>query len=379
MNKGMFFGAGYQAINFLLLMVQAILLPRYLGLDLYGAGLLSILPILMLGGLWEPLVQRYCIGGDGIPTGWWVWGGLVVTALYSVYLLFLLSLNNSFIIILVLGVFFLLEYMLAIYFVAKFQANKQYDKIFFLSALGLMLCGVVFFFTKSSWLICFFYTVYFLPLLVGGLFFFRNDDKRTAVGIGVFTDVLDAISTRLFYVFINNFYVIIVGFFYGPAKAAVLKIVISLVSAFRFCNPYSIGHFYSLANEARWSQKLKLSMLPLAFFFLGVLVAWVLLPWVSDYGLFFLGDNYYVISGFLSSILLGVPFYLWSPYLTIVFFRVIGWLGILSICSASLLLSSVFLYYDSVHLFFIFACVLYSVLILSLGLLLELRLDKNSA
>ncbi|MBT2294338.1 hypothetical protein [Pseudomonas fluorescens] len=373
MNKGTLFGAGYQAINFFLLLVQAIFLPRYLGLDLYGAGLLLILPILMVGGLWEPVVQRYCIAGDGIPQRWWLSGGLFILVCYSIYLFLLLPPEDGGIVAFLSGLFFLLEYMLAIYYIAKFQAAKQYAKIFLLSLGGFLICGVVFFLNKSPWLICVFYAAYFFPVLIWGAVSFRFNDKAVVHFYGAFSDVLDAISTRLFYVLINNFYVVLVGFLYGPSKAAVLKIVISLISAFRFCNPFSIGHFYSLTHNASWGDKLKLSSLPLVFFFIGVLLVWLLLPWVSDYGIIFLGQNYQAVNEFFSDVLLGVPFYLWSPFLTIVFFRAIGWLYISLICLFALLVSSVFLYFNNVALFFVFSCFSYSLLVLSLGVTLEIR------
>ncbi|MGV8842866.1 MAG: hypothetical protein ACOH2I_06425 [Pseudomonas sp.] len=372
----MSFGAGYQAINFSLLLVQAIFLPRYLGLDLYGVGLLLILPILMLGGFWEPVVQRYCIAGDGIPQGWWLSGGLFALSFYSLYLFLLLPSSDGGVVVFLLELFFLLEYMLAIYFIARFQARKEYAKIFLLSLCGFVLCGVVFFLEPSSWLICVFYAVYFLPVFVWGVLSFESDSKTVAPLRGAFSDVLDAISTRLFYVLINNFYVIVVGFLYGPSKAAILKIVISLVSAFRFCNPFSIGHFYSMVHDAKWSKKLKLSMLPLVFFFVGVLLVWLLLPWVGDYGVIFLGENYQTVSEFFSDIFLGVPFYLWSPYLTIVFFRVIGWLYISLICSVSLFFSSLFLYFDNIALFFVSSCLVYCLLILSWGGVMEIRSSR---
>lgn len=376
MNRGVLFGAGYQAINFSLLLVQAIFLPRYLGLDLYGAGLLLILPILMLGGFWEPVVQRYCIAGDGIPQRWWLSGGLFILSFYALYLFFLLPSDDGGAVVFLLELFFLLEYMLAIYYVAKFQAGKEYAKIFLLSLCGFVLCGVVFLLEQSSWLICVFYAVYFLPVFVYGVLLFKINGKTNAPLGGELGDILDAISTRLFYVLINNFYVIVVGFIYGPSKAAILKIVISLSSAFRFCNPFSIGHFFSMVHDAHWSKKLKLSTLPLIFFFVGVLLVWLLLPWVGDYGVIFLGRNYQAVNDFFSDIIFGVPFYLWSPYLTIVFFRVIGWLYVSLICSTSLLLSSLFLYFDNISLFFVFSCLLYCLLIFSWGVVAEIKYSR---
>lgn len=372
MNKGVLYGGGYQVINLALLLVQAIFLPRYLGLESYGTGLLLILPILLLGGFWEPVVQRYCIAGDGIPQDWWLSGGLFVLSFYSLYLFFLVPSSDG-VVLFLLGLFFLLEYMLAIYFIAKFQALKEYAKIFLLSLFGFLLCGLVFLLGRSSWLVCVFYAIYFLPIFVCGVLTFKFNGRSVASLGGAFSDILDAISTRLFYVLINNFYVILVGFLDGPSKAAILKIVISLSSAFRFCNPLSIGHFFSMVHDASWSKKLKLAMLPLVFFFVGVLLVWLLLPWVSDYGVILLGDNYPVIYDFFSSILLGVPFYLWSPYLTIVFFRMIGWLHIFLICFFSLVFSSLFLYFDGVSLFFVSSCIVYCLLILFWGGVMEIK------
>ncbi|WP_369959538.1 hypothetical protein [Pseudomonas benzenivorans] len=376
MSRGVLFGAGYQAINFALLLVQAIFLPRYLGLDLYGAGLLLILPILMLGGFWEPVVQRYCIAGDGIPQGWWLSGGFFIVSIYAFYLFFLLSSGDGGAIMYFLEFFFLLEYMLAIYFIAKFQAGKEYAKIFLLSMCGFVLCSAVFFIEQSSWSVCLFYAIYFLPVFTCGIISFKFNGKIIAPLGGAFSDVLDAISTRLFYVLINNFYVILVGFIYGPSKAAILKIVISLSSAFRFCNPFSIGHFFSMVHDASWSKKLKLSTLPLVFFFVGVLLVWLLLPWLGGYGVVFLGDNYQSVNAFFSDILMGVPFYLWSPYLTTVFFRAIGWLYVFLICCISLVFSSLFLYFDSISLFFVSSCLVYCLLILFWGCVVEIKCSR---
>lgn len=366
MNKGMLYGGGYQAVNLVLLLVQAIFLPRYLGLELYGVGLLLILPVLFLGGLWEPIVQRYCIAGSGIPKTWWLFGAFFTSSGYLLYLIFLAPSSGGgaeFF----LGIFFLIEYMLAIYFIANFQARKEYAKIFLLSLFGLLLCGVVFLLEQSSWLLCVFYAIYFLPIFFYGMLSIKLNSEAVSYSRGAVSDVLDAISTRLFYVLINNFYVVLVGFLDGPSKAAVLKIVISLSSSLRFCNPLSIGHFFSMMHDASWGKKLKLSLLPLGFFFVGTLLVWLLLPWISDYGVIFLGDNYQVVYEFFSSILLGVPFYLWSPYLTVVFFRAIGWLHISFICFFSLVSSSFFLYLDNVSLFFVVSCVVYCFFVLFIG------------
>lgn len=376
MSKGVLYGIGYQVINFSLLLVQAIFLPRYLGLELYGVGLLLILPVLLFGGFWEPIVQRYCISGDGIPNEWWLSGGLFVLLLYILYLFALLPSNDGGVVVFFLKLFFLVEYILAVYLVAGFQARKEYAKIFFLSLCGFVLCGIVFLLERSSWLVCVFYSIYFLPVFICGALTFKGDSKAVASIGGAFGDVLDAISTRLFYVLVNNFYVILVGFVYGPSKAAILKIVISLSSAFRFCNPLSIGHFYSMVHDASWEKKLKFSTLPLVFFFVGVLLVWFLLPWVGDYGVLFLGNSYHAVHDFFFDILWGIPFYLWSPYLTIVFFRVIGWRYVFLICSFSLISSSLFLYFDSISLFFVFSCLMYCLFILFFGGWLEIKRSR---
>lgn len=70
MSKAIIFGGGYQIVNLVLLMFQALVFPRFLGLEDYGFGLFLIVPVLIIGGIWEPVVQRFCIGGTGIPRNW---------------------------------------------------------------------------------------------------------------------------------------------------------------------------------------------------------------------------------------------------------------------------------------------------------------------
>lgn len=373
MSKSILYGGGYQAVNFTLLIVQALFLPRYLGLEQYGSGLYLLLPVLFLGGVWEPIAQRFCISGDGIPSAWWKRGIPVVFLGYLGCLFFLVPPGSDGVFVYLLGMFFLGEYIFSIYCVAVLQAQKNYALIFFLSLSGLVLSGATLTVGNAYWLVCLFYSAYFLPVFLYGILVVKGRGGASVTHRGSLGGVLDAISTRLFYVFVNNFYVILIGVFFGPAKAAVFRIVISFSSAFRFCNPLSIGHFYSMVHGTNFKKKIQYSLLPLAFFYIGVLVVWALLPWLAGYGQALLGENYYAVHDFFLDVLWFIPLYLWSPYLSIVFFASLGWKIIFCISAVALSIATVFIYFDNLQLFFGAACALYCSFILLSGMFKEMR------
>jgi hypothetical protein len=176
---------------------------------------------------------------------------------------------------------------------------------------------------------------------------------------------------------INNFYVLIAGFAFGPAKAALLKIVISLSSAFRFVSPLSIGHFYSLLRGASWNKRFLISLFPLVCFSISIAVVVFFIPVFESYSRLILAQNYEEVVDVFLSLAFGVPFYLWSPYLTIVFLRVLGWRAICLACLASVSMGVIGAGFGGVSLFFIVSSVFYCVVILGFGSLFESR-KRNS-
>lgn len=371
MNKAIIYSGGYQAVNFILLFVQAVLLPRHLGLEQYGVGLYLLIPVLFLGGLWEPIVQRFCIAGDGIPSAWWKLGGPIVLLGYVAYFYFLLPTDSRDFYVLLLGVFFLIEYIFSIYCIAVLQSRKSYSLIFALSLSGLILSALTLIIGSSYWLVCIFYSAFFFPVFICGIFSIRKSSNLPIIYKNSLGGVLDAISTRLFYVLINNFYVILIGVFFGPVKAAVFRIVVSFSSALRFFNPLSIGHFYSMIHGVGFRKKIEISFIPLMFFYIGVLLLWLLLPFLTAYGQQLLGGNYRAVLDFFVGVLWFIPLYLWSPYLSIVFFASLGWKNVFVITILALLFSGIFIYFNSMELFFGSACVLYCSSILIFGIYRE--------
>ncbi|WJD71550.1 hypothetical protein QQ994_06640 [Pseudomonas asiatica] len=367
MSKAIIFGGGYQIVNLVLLMFQALVFPRFLGLEDYGFGLFLIVPVLIIGGIWEPVVQRFCIGGTGIPRNWLpgiIGGGAF---LYTVYLVFFFPKGYINAEIIALCVFFLMEYIFSIYFLAILQAEKKYLLVFFVSLAGLCLSALTFTLDKHFWLVTLFYTLYFCPLLLAGLVFVRRKLAMEQSEFGGVSKILGAISTRLFYIIINNLYVIIIGAVFGPAKAAVFRVVISFCSAFRFCNPLSIGQFYSMLTNRSWAQKILLALLPLSCFYFGVLIIWLTLPWVRTYGEVVLGENASAVLSFFLEVAWYVPLYLWTPYLTLLYSEVLGWKEIIAVCAFSLASSVVFIYLDNMQLFFGAACTAYCAFLILWG------------
>lgn len=359
MSKAIVFGGGYQVVNLMLLMVQALVFPRFLGLEDYGVGLFLLIPVLVLGGIWEPIVQRFCIGGVGMPRNWLpriIGGGLFFYIFYMVlvfpkgYITFKAA---------ALSVFFLIEYIFSIYFLAVLQAERKYLIVFLTSLTGLGLSAFTFLLEKKFWLVTFFYTLYFIPLLSVGIFSIRRKCFTDGAEHRALDKVLSAISTRLFYIIVNNLYVIIIGLVFGASKAAVFRVVISVCSAFRFCNPLSIGQFYSMLTGRSWGRKTILTLLPLSCFYLGVLLIWLTLPWIKAYGGLALGENYDAVLAFFLDVAWFVPLYLWTPYLTLLFSETLGWKDNFAICAFSIATSSIFVYLDNMQLFFGWACAVY--------------------
>lgn len=367
MSKAIVFGGGYQVVNLMLLMVQALVFPRFLGLEDYGFGLFLVVPVLIVGGIWEPIVQRFCIGGVGMPRNWLlglIGGGVLF---YIIYMSFIFPKGYVTFKISILSVFFLIEYLCSIYFLAILQAERKYFIVFLTSLTGLGLSAMTFLSDKQFWLVTLFYALYFLPLLGVGLFSIRKKSFTESAEQGALAKVLGAISTRLFYIIVNNLYVIIIGFVFGASKAAVFRVVISVCSAFRFCNPLSIGQFYSMLTGRSWGQKTVLTLLPLFCFYLGVLLIWLTLPWIKAYGGLALGENYGVVLAFFLDVAWFVPLYLWTPYLTLLFSETLGWKDNFAICAFSICTSTIFIYLDNMQLFFGWACAVYCAVIIIWG------------
>ncbi|MDP3846174.1 MAG: hypothetical protein Q8R10_07075 [Pseudomonas sp.] len=365
-SKAILWGGGYQAINLILLVVQGLVLPGFLGLDLYGEGLLVSLPIMLFGGVWEPIVHRFYIEGEGLGRNIWFGFFAVFFILYGGYVFFS-DLHDAWIVFWV-GVIFAVEYMISIFTITKMQKAGQVVFLASVALIGLLVSCFVFLLPVSGFTVIVFFFLYFFPVFVFGMIAFRGDLFSFANGVvfGAFLNgALDALSTRLFYLVINNFYVLFVGVFYGASKAAIIKIVISVCSAFRFSSPYTIGYFYSLAFGRGLFGTLRISLVPLLCFAVSVFIA-VSLSWLVDgVGASYFSGDYFQIKNSFASMAWGVPFYLWAPYLTIVFSRGLGFKLIFLISFAAFLIG--FFLGVGEGGMFVFACVSYCLLLLLLG------------
>ncbi len=349
-------------------------MPRYLGLELYGLGLLIVVPVLLIGGFWEPVVQSYSNDRGGIPKEWWPYGIILVLTSYGIYLYAMLPIVGGGGVTVLLGLVFALQYIFVVYVTAIYQAKRKYGELLCVSVLGLLICSVVFLIEKAAWLVCLFYCLYFFPLLVAGIFYIRKRGIGAPEARGGVIEILNAISTRIFFIMINNFYVLIVGFFYGPSKAALLKIVISLSSAFRFVSPLNIGHFYSVMAGIGWRKRFALSFIPLLCFVIAVLIAVVSMPALESYLKILLANNYIdVVESFLS-LSWGVPFYLWSPYLTIVFFKSLGWQVVSLACLMAVSVGAVCMWSYDASAFFVVSSLTYCGFVLLAGIFMETRM-----
>lgn len=370
------FGGGYQLINFLLLLIQAVFMPRYLGLEAYGLGLFVVLPVLLLGGIWEPIVQYFNNDHGGLPGGRWIQGVFIAVIIYGVYLYLMAHLFEVGFIVIFLGLFFAVEYLFSIYVISLCQSIGRYADLLVLSFVGFLFSGIVLLFEPKALLVCIFYIIYFLPFFIRGVLWRKKLIFCKLKGLGG-GNVLDAVSTRLFYIIINNFYVLIAGLAFGPAKAALLKIVISLTSAFRFVSPLSIGHFYSLLRGAGWKKSFLISLFPLVCFSIAIAIAVFFIPVFEDFSRLLLAQNYEGVIDVFLSLAFGVPFYLWSPYLTIVFLKVLGWRAICLACFASVFMGVIGAGFWGVSLFFIVSSIFYCAVILGFGCLFQSR-KRNS-
>lgn len=362
-----FFSAGYQAVNLTLLVFQSLVLPAWLGLDVYGLGLLAILPVLLLGGVWEPIIQRFYIDGAGLGKNLWFGIGGVFLFFYVLFVS-LASVFESPVEVCVLGGGFSVIYMVSIWCIAELQKSGRLKLLFGLSLVGLCSAAGSLLFSPSELSVALFFIFYFAPVFLLSVFlvFRRNAMKAERVPFAFFLyESLGAISTRVFYLAINNLLVIFVGFQSGLDKAAALKIVISLCSAVRFASPLPVGYFYSLIAGQAYSRVLRVSLVPLCAFMIAIVVSVLGIRFFDELGILYFEETYFEIRDAFISMSWGVPFYLWAPYLTIVFYRSVGPFFVFFVALVSLAVPAI-IFRDHASVF-VSSCVLYCLLMAAVG------------
>jgi hypothetical protein len=241
-------GLAIQVLSCILLLIQAALVPYLIGMHHYGYAVYMTAPVYILAGMLEPVLQvsllknrvnifegyarkqlLYSLAFSILVVAGWAWGigagardVLWLMFLTAGYLLtvaltlvcYLLKNNAAIMKSMALGI--------AGYVLALFVFPRDYTLYVYANLIYFIVVGA-----------------YLLAAIVPMIRDFEFAGKRITM-----IECIDGISSRIIYVFLGSFLLLIAGILHGYETVALSKIYISVVNAARFAFPLPLSLFF---------------------------------------------------------------------------------------------------------------------------------------